>query len=324
MPVRGLEFSPLLTETGGYTLMISSSESDRSDSDKGLMFLELGPNGRRVVQPQLLNIDKVLKLSMSPVKSHLHGLCRSAAASSLLDITRAQYNKALNRLQATLEAKDLVQLDDATGYCTNAISSNGELLLYVGTDKSFQEDSSRPRQGIKVIVYDLTQGRQKYVLDNQGDTINWTGFSPDDGSIAAVAGPGTLRIFDTKSGECKRVISAPKGQRYESIWSPDSKHILLYGMAKQINKERQTVSQTGYMAVYSAPTGEQIARYRTEDLARRSEAIMAAWSPRNEIAIASETHISIWRPFENVTPTSFCVRLENPLMRLYAHSVELM
>jgi hypothetical protein len=323
MQARGLHFSPLLTETGGYTLMISSSESDRSDSES-LMFLELGPDGRRVVQPQLLNIDKILELSMNLVASQLNGLCESAAASSLLDTTRAQYKKALDRLQATLQAKDLLQLNVATGCCTSSISSNGKLLLYVRADNPFQEDSFRPRQSTKVIVYDLAQGRQKYILDDQGDAINWTGFSPDDRSIATVAGLGTLRIFDTKSGECKQVISAPRGQRYRSTWSPNSRYILLHGMVKQINKERQTVSQTAYMVVYSAETGEQIAQYTTEDLARRSEAIMTAWSPRNEIAIASETRIWIWRPFENVTSTSLLVKVENSWMRLYAHFIELM
>lgn len=104
MPVRGLDFNPLLIETGGYTLMISSSESDRPDSDKGLMFLNLGPDGRRVLQPQLLNIDKVLELSMSPVTSQVNGLCGFAAASSLLNTIRAQYKKVLDRLQAILEA----------------------------------------------------------------------------------------------------------------------------------------------------------------------------------------------------------------------------
>jgi WD40 repeat protein len=286
--------------------------------------LELGPDGRRVVQPQLLNIDKILESSMNLVASQLNGLCETAAASSLLDTTRAQYKKALDRLQATLQAKDLLQLDVATGCCTSSISSNGKLLLYVRADNPFQEDSFRPRQSTKIIVYDLAQGRQKYILDNQGDAINWTGFSPDDRSIATVAGLGTLRIFDTKSGECKQVISAPRGQRYRSTWSPNSKYILLHGMAKQINKERQTVSQTAYMVVYSAETGEQIAQYTTEDLARRSEAIMIAWSSRNEIAIASETRIWIWRPFENVTSTSLLVKIENSWMRLYAHFTELM
>ena len=324
LSVRGLEFSPLLTETNGYTLMISSSESDRFDSDKGLMLLELGPDGGRVIQPQLLNIDRILELSMSPVTSQLNDLCGSAVASSLLDTTRAEYKSALARLQATLEAKDLLQLDAVTGDSTSSISSNGELLLYIRPDNPFQEDSSRPRQNTKVIVYHLARGRQKYALDNEGDAINCVGFSPDDRSIATVAGLGTLRIFDTKSGECKCVINAPKGQRYTSLWSPDSKHILLHGMAKQINEQRQTVSQTAYMAVYSAETGEQIAQYKTEDLARRSRAIMTAWSPRNDIAIASETRILIWKPFENTTSTSLVVKLENPFMRLYAHFVELM
>jgi hypothetical protein len=174
-PVCGLEFNPLLTETGGYTLMISSSGSDRSDSDKGLLFLDLDPDGRRVVQPQLLDIDKTLELSMSPVISELNGLCGSAAASTMLDTTRAQYRKALNGLQATLDAKDLLQLNSVTGDCTSCISFNGELLLYVRADKPFQEDFSQPRRSTKVIVYDLAQSREKYILDTQGDAINWTG-----------------------------------------------------------------------------------------------------------------------------------------------------
>lgn len=323
-PVRGLEFSPLLTETDRYTLMISSSESDRFDSDNSLMFLELGPDGRKVVQAQLLDIDRILESSMSPVTSQLNDLYGSAVASSLLGTTRAEYKSALARLQATLEAKDLLQLNGVAGDCTSSISSNGELLLYVRPDNPFQKDSSRPRQSTKVTVYELAKGRQKYVLDNQGDAINCVEFSTDDRSIATVAGLGTLRIFDTESGECKYVISAPRGQRYRSIWSPDSKHILLHGMAKQINEQRQTVSQIAYMAVYSAQTGEQIAQYKSEDLARRSEAVMTAWSPRNEIAIASEMRILIWKPFENTTSTSLSVKLENPFMRLYAHFVELM
>jgi hypothetical protein len=275
-PVRSLDFSPLPTETGGYTLMISSSESDRSDSDKHLLFLQLGLDGRRMVQPQLLDIDKILDLSIGPVTSELDGLCGSVVASPMLDTTRAQYREALNGLQATLEAKDLLQLDSITGDCTSSISSNGKLLLYVRADNPFQGDPSRPRRSTKVIVYDLVQGREKLVLDTQGDTINWIGSSPDDRSIATVAGLGTLRIFDTGSGECKLIIRAPRGQRYRSVWSPDSKHILLHGMARQINEQRQTVSQIAYMVLYLAETGEQVAEYRTEDLARRSEAIMIA------------------------------------------------
>jgi WD40 repeat protein len=276
LPIRGLDYSPLLTVTGGYTLMTSCSESDRSDSDKGLMFLELGPDGRRVVQPQLLDIDKILELSMSPVIPQLNGPCGSAAASTMLDTTRAQYKKALDGLQAILDAKDLLHLDGVTGDCTSSFSSSGQLLLYVRADNPSQEDSPQPRQSAKVIVYDLAQGREKDTLDTQGDAINWTGFSPHDKSIATVAGLGTLRIFDTESGECKNVICAPRGQRYRSMWSPDSKHILLYGMARQIDKQRQAVSQTAYMVVYPAETGEQVAQYPTADLARRSEAIMAA------------------------------------------------
>ncbi|KAI4848843.1 WD40 repeat-like protein [Aureobasidium sp. EXF-8845] len=323
-PVRSLDFSPLLTDTVGYTLMISSSESDRFDSDKHLLFLQLGLDGRRMVQPQLLDIDKILDLSMGPVKSKLDGLCGCVVASSMLDNTRAQYNKALNRLQATLEAKDMLQLDSVTGSCTSSISSDGKLLLYVRADNPFQGDPPRPRRSLRAIIYDLTQGREKHILDAQGDAINCIGFSPDDRCIATVANIGTLRIFDTESGKCKHTISAPRGQQYKSIWSPDSRHILLHGMARQTNEQRQTVSQIAYMVIYSAETGEQIAEYKTEELARRSEAIMTAWSPRDEIAIASGTRIWIWRLFENTTSTSLLVRIENPLMRLYAHFVELM
>ncbi|KAG9599894.1 WD40 repeat-like protein, partial [Aureobasidium melanogenum] len=304
MPARVLLFSPCLTETGGYTLMISSSGSDRPDSDMSLLFLELNFDGRKIVQPQRLDIDKILDQSMSSVASQLQDLCGSSAASSLLDTTRTEYRKTLNKLQSTLEARDLQRLGGIKSFSPGLISSDGRLLLHLFAERSAQEDLSPPENStIFVAVHDIAQDIQKHVLGDQSSIITWTRSSPDDKSIATVARAGPLRIFDTVSGECKQEVNLPAG-RYRGTWAPDSKHILLCGMVKELNNERQTVSQSGYMAVYSTETGEQIAQYTHENLARRPDAITTAWSPRNEIAIASETHIWIWRPFENVTSTS--------------------
>lgn len=138
LPVRSLEFSPVLTETGGYTLMISSSESDRVDSDKSLIFLEVGPDGGRVAQPQLLNIDGILELSMSPVTSQLNGLCGPAVASSLLDTTRAQYRRALASLQATLVPQAIARVLSArpADCCCMSVPATLSKKILLGQDRA--------------------------------------------------------------------------------------------------------------------------------------------------------------------------------------------
>ncbi|KAH0359226.1 WD40 repeat-like protein, partial [Aureobasidium melanogenum] len=323
MPARVLLFSPRLTETGGYTLMISSSESDRPNSGTSLLFLELSSDGRKVAQPQLLKIDKILEQSMSSIASQLNDLCGSPAALPFLDTTRAEYRKTLDRLQSTLEARDLRRLTGIQSFCPSPISSDGKLLLYRFANQPAKANLPQPEDStVLVAVHDLERDIRMHALGDQSAIVTWTGFSPDDKSIATMA-RGALRIYDTMSGKCKQEVSLPDG-RYRGTWAPDSKHILLYGMMREINNEEQTVSQSAYMAVYSTKTGEQIAQYTHNNLSRRPDPIVTAWSPRNEIAIASETHIWIWRPFENVTSTSLSVRIGNPLMRMFAHFTELM
>ncbi|KAH0387655.1 WD40 repeat-like protein, partial [Aureobasidium melanogenum] len=324
MPARVLLFSPCLIETGGYTLMISSSEFDRPDSDMSLLFLELSSDGRKIVQPQLLAIDKILNQSMIPVATQLEDLCGSLAASSLLDTTRAEYRKTLNKLQSSLESRDLRRLSGIRSFSPSPISSDGRLLLYLVAGQPAQEDLPPAEDSaILVAVHDLARNIQRHVLGDQSSSITWTGLSPDHKSIATLTRAGPLRIFDTVSGECKQEVSLPGG-RYRGDWAPDSKHILLCGMVRQVNNERQTVSQSAYMAVYSTETGERIAQYTHQNLAPRSGAILTAWSPRNEIAVASVSHIRVWRPFENIVSTSLSIKIENPLMRLYANFVELL
>lgn len=323
MPARLLLFNPCLTKTGGYTLMISSSKSDRPNSGMILMFLELSSDGRKVAQPQLLEIDKILDQSMSPIASQLNDLLGSPAALPFLDTTRAEYRKSLDKLQSTLEARDLRRLTGIQSFCPSPISSDGKLLLYRFADQPVKADLPQPEDStILDAVHDLERDIRTHVLGDQSAIITWTGFSRDDRLIATVARAGVLRIYDTMSGECKQEVNLPKG-RYTGIWAPDSKHILLYGMERKVNTERHTVSQSAYIAVYSTETGKQIAQYSHENLAQRNSAIMAAWSPGNEIAIASDMQIWIWKPFETTTSTFFLVRIDNPLMRLYAHFIEL-
>lgn len=59
MPARGLGFNHSFMHTGGYTLTIASSETDRPDSDMILIFFEPDREVRKVVEPKKLDIDKL-------------------------------------------------------------------------------------------------------------------------------------------------------------------------------------------------------------------------------------------------------------------------
>ncbi|KAI4728831.1 WD40 repeat-like protein [Aureobasidium sp. EXF-10728] len=323
MPARGLVFSPLQKGTGGYTLMIASPDSDLPDSDTSFLFLELDRHGRRTVQPRLLDIDTLLQDSITPVALQLNELYGSAATSPYLNSVRAGYRQALARVQSTLEAKDLVRISGIASYRENPISSDGKLLLYRIKDKQKQGDPSQATQTTRIVVYDLVQNAQKHVIGGLTDSIAWAEFSMDARSVATVSRDGSLRISNTTSGESKHEITPPEGQYWKAEWSPDSKHILLSGLMREKNEDH-TIRQTYHLAVYSSETGEQVAKYRNENITSRVTGIITAWSPRNEIAIAHEINIWIWKPFEDIISTTWSLKIDNPLMRVFANTIELM
>ncbi|CAD0083848.1 unnamed protein product [Aureobasidium vineae] len=243
--------------------------------------------------------------------------------ATILGYCSCGIQKALDRLQSTLISKDLVRIARIASYRENPISLDSKLLLYRIEDKQEQEGPSQATQTTRIVIHNLVQNAQKHVIGGDTVFISWTEFSPDARSVATVSRDGSLRIFDTTSGECKQKISPPKGQYWKAEWSPDSKHILHSGLMREKNED-QTTRQTYYLAVHSSETGEQVTTYRNERITSRVTGIITAWSPRNEIAIAHEINIWIWKPFEDIVSTNWSLKIENPLMRVFANTIELM
>ncbi|KAI5244566.1 WD40 repeat-like protein [Aureobasidium subglaciale] len=316
----GIDFIPVLTNAGGYSLMIGTANQPEDDSD--LLFLELDRDGRKVQQPQLLDVDELLEKSLEPIITSTHDLLGPSAIPQLLKTIRADYRNALNKLQSTLESKCLPRITDDLGfYCATPFSSDGKLLLFrIDNRKSHEESSNhvliKSTKGL--VVYDLVNDVRKHVLRHHTDTISWAGFSPDDQNIATASFDGTFRIYDTTTGKCKHVIGPMGGQGSRGQWSPNSKHVLFTGCKKK-TLEDQTVKQTMFVTVYSAETGQEVADLTHDDTYKR--VLSVAWSLRDEIAINSEAKLLIWNPFNDTIKTSFVLEIEDRMMRAFARSI---
>ncbi|KAI5206505.1 WD40 repeat-like protein [Aureobasidium subglaciale] len=316
----GIEFIPVLTRAGGYTLMIATANQPNNDSS--LLFLELNRDGQKVQQPQLLEVNDLLEKSLKPITTSTHDLLGLSDMSPLLDTIRTDYRNALNKLQSTLESKDLPRItDDIYAYCANPFSSDGKLLLYrIDNKKTYEENANHisVKSTKALVVYDLANDVRKNVLRDHTDTISWAGFSPDDQNVATASFDGTFRIYDTDTGECKHVVGPMGGQGSRGEWSPNSKHILFTGSNKE-TLEDQTTRQTTFITVYSAESGREVANFTHDDTYKR--VLTVAWSLRDEIAINYEAKVLIWSPFDDTIKTSFALKIEDRLMRAFARNI---
>ncbi|KAG9841637.1 WD40 repeat-like protein, partial [Aureobasidium melanogenum] len=309
-PCVKLMFSPATNECGGYTLVIETS--DRDERKSVVFFLGLEQDGRMIQQPDTINVDELLQKSLEPVVAQMNGSFELSQTSPLIESVRQGYSKALENLRAGLESRHLVRVAGRpSGFGSTPFSKDGRLFLYVVQNESTQS-GPRPRADLpKVIVYDVADKCQKYVLGGHEDAIMWTAFSPDGQYIATAAWDGTFRIFDVSTGDCRHVIGPTGGQCWSGAWSPDSKYVVLCGMANQDSQ-----SET-FVAVYSAETAQQVNRFRNDELKHWVRCV--AWSPRGEIAIVHEkNNVWIWEPFGNRTISSFKVKVEDWMMERYA------
>lgn len=309
-PCVKLIFSPVLLESGGYTLVIESCDRDRRESV--MFFLELDQNGHMTQKLDTIDVRELLQKSLDPVASELNNSHGLSSTSSLLELVREGYSDVLKKLSAGIESRDLFRVKGRTsGFNSSPFSMDGRLFLHTIQNETTQS-GARPEADLpKIIVYDMVNKCQKYVLGGHEDAIMWTAFSPDCQYIATAAWDGTFRIFDVSTGECKHVIGPTGSQCWSGAWSPDSKHVLLCGMARE-----ETNSET-FVAVYSAETAQQVNRLKDEQLkhwVRRVD-----WSVRGELAIVGERNqVWIWEPFEDKVISTFKLKVEDRLMERFA------
>jgi len=311
-PCVKLMFSPALLESGGYILVIESCDRGRSESV--VFFLELDHNGHITQKLDVIDVKELLQKSLDPVAAELNNSFGASSTSSLLESVREGYSDVLKKLRAGIESRDLSYIKGRTsGFNSSPFSMDGRLFLYTIQNESTRS-GPRPAADLpKIIVYDMVNKCQKYVLSGHEDAIMWTAFSPDSQYIATAAWDGTFRIFDVSTGECKHVIGPTGGQCWSGAWSPDAKHILLCGMANE-GSDSETI-----VAVYSAETAQLVNQFKPEqrikDWVRRVE-----WSPVGEVAIVSESNqMWIWEPCkDNRTVSSFSLKVEDWLMETFA------
>ncbi|KAI4852572.1 WD40 repeat-like protein [Aureobasidium sp. EXF-8845] len=316
VPCVGLIFSPSLNESGGYTLVIESA--DREEDEQSMFFLDLDRDGRRTNEANLIDVDGLLQKSLDPVVSELDRSFDIASTSPLVGSVRESYGKALEILRARLESRDLSRVTGSTGnFGSSPLSADNGLFLYIIQNESTQNENFRPEAELpKVVVYDMINKCQKYVLSGHEDAIMWTAFSPDSRYIATAAWDGTFRIFSVLTGDCNHVIGPTGGQCWSGAWSPDSKHLLVSGMTDE--GEGEGSRNDPFIAVYSVETAQQVNRFTSEKRIR-DWVRCVAWSPRGEIAIVSESNqLWIWEPFENKTVSSFKLKVEDWLMEHFA------
>ncbi|KAI5273085.1 WD40 repeat-like protein [Aureobasidium subglaciale] len=313
LPCVNLMFSPALDESGGYILLVESS--DRDEDEQALLFLTLGGDGKMRHKPDVVDVQKLLQSSLHPVISEMNDFFNIGPESPLLEMVRQGYLKTLEKLRASVESRDVPNIPGCTsGFGSSPFTSDGRLFLYIIQNESTQSGSRPAAELPKVIVYDIVSNRLLHTLSGHEDAIMWTAFSPNDQYIATAAWDGTFRLYNTSSGDCKHIIGPTGGQCWSGAWSPDSKHILLSGMTDE--GEGEGFRNNTFVAVYDVDTVQQINRFKHHRL--RSWVRCVAWLPKGDIAIVHETNLWIWDPLENKIISEFSLKIDDRMMGGFA------
>jgi len=313
-PCCGLYLIPLASNAG-YQLVIACS--DGSELNGKIYLLELNRDGQQVQDTPVLGIDGLVQPCMSPIIAELGRRYDLQTVSTLVDAVKVDLTKALEKLQSSLVTKDLTQLQGTfSGFGSCPVSADGRLLLILTKNQSTQDGNRPPSELPHIGIFDIGSHKFTHNVGGHEDAIMWTSFSPNDQYFASASWDGTFRICYTGTGACKHIIGPTGGQCWSGAWSPDSRHILLCGMANTHSEGVGNGGRGPLVGVYCVETGEQIARFKHERL--RHWVREVAWSSRGDIAIAHAGELWVWNPFEDVLVTSFAVKVATPLMRVFA------
>jgi WD40 repeat protein len=163
-------------------------------------------------------------------------------------------------------------LEVCDGYCISVmkLSPDGTRVVVGFTDEYYQ-----------LGVWDLATQEKMFAMEAPGNyfaetTLVW---SPDSKYLAAAFNTGTLRVWDSQTGNQLHSLTVDKIEGLD--WSPDGNNLI-------------SLSQYGTMIVWDIETGKPL-RSMDEDT---SWIMSLAWSPDGSMlaAGAEDGEISIWEP----------------------------
>ncbi|KAL3421672.1 vegetative incompatibility protein het-e-1 [Phlyctema vagabunda] len=268
------------------TILVSSSNAYRAgDRHPSIIIWNLDASGKDLnpsaPQPSVDSLTGVASAALIPQLVD-HGWHEAEPAFEELKtgLTRAITNALLTHIRSHRTSIT----GTLFGFGSPIFSHDGSRLLFSTRNDSTQS-GDRPDLDLPCInIYNIQNSVVEKQLRGHTDAIMWAGFSPNDKFIASVAWDGTVRIWDTTTGDTKHVLGSFGGQMWAGAFSPDSTHFAFsLGSPKTV------------IFVYSIGTGAEVSR--SQDINRWVRTF--DWSPDGSLLAAGgdDGQVFIWDPY---------------------------
>lgn len=271
-----------------YALISSVPGQDARRAEKGRLILwELDKHGRLLVEEERLDVSAFAAQAIDAIAPELeskHEWSREFLDASNL---REKFEEALGKVAADHRRRHNTTLEDAQlgSFGASAFSPDGKYLIYHHKNMTTQRGKRDPEELPHVIVWDIDANKEVHRLGGHTDYISYSSFSPNSRFISSVSWDGTLRLYDSKTGELCWATENSGGQSWSASFTPDSKHIV-YSAAGGRTVQIHDVATSRVVATFP----EEMRRW-CRDL---------VWHPNCELlALSVDRRVYVWKPFDN-------------------------